>query len=129
LLTPTKRFILLIYAVMLVGVLGTGGCPKAYEVFLSTTRLSGTVERVRLVIAGPGSGILMDIALALCEQVGMEEQVRCLDMLDDVPGHQGDFSIFLWNSSAEDISIDRVQSLRPVALGRDAHRGTRAKCG
>jgi hypothetical protein len=71
----------------------------------------------------------MDMALALCEQAGVEEQVRCLDMLDDVPGHQGHFSIFLRNSSTEDISIDRVQSLRPVPLGRDAHRGTRAKCG
>lgn len=69
------------------------------------------------------------MALVLCGQAGAEEQVRCLDMLDDVPGHQGDFSIFLRNSSAEDISIDRVQSLRPVRLGRDAHQGTRAKCG
>ena len=96
----------------LIGALGNIRRPKAYEVFLRTAaRLAEASDRFHFVIGGEGSGPLMDELLAQRRDLGLDQRIHFLGLVDDIPRYLGDLDIFLLTSSTEGFSIACVEAM------------------
>ena len=96
----------------LVGALGNIRKPKAYDVFLRVAaRLIEQDPHYHFVIAGQGSGGLMEELLALETQLGLRDKVTFLGLENDICGYLGELDIFLLTSSTEGFSIACVEAM------------------
>lgn len=97
---------------LLVGALGNIRKPKAYDVFLRTAALlAAKSDRYGFVVAGEGSGPLLDELLALRKGLGLQDVVHFVGMQSDVRGYLGELDIFLITSSTEGFSIACVEAM------------------
>jgi glycosyltransferase involved in cell wall biosynthesis len=97
---------------IIVGAVGNIRKPKAYDVLLNAAaNVSGRSDRVHFVIAGEGSGALLDELLQLRSRLGIERQVTFLGLRTDVANVMRNIDIFALSSKTEGFSIACIEAM------------------
>lgn len=96
----------------LLGAIGNIRAPKAYDVLLRAAHLlkEGGLP-CKIVIAGEGSGSLMQELEALRRQLGVEDSVRFLGLRSDVQRLLRGFDAYVLSSRTEGFSIACVEAM------------------
>jgi glycosyltransferase involved in cell wall biosynthesis len=97
---------------VLVGAVGNIRAPKSYDVFLRAAQLlMARSPKYRFVIAGEGSGALLESLLALRRELGLEEHVNFLGLCSNVVELFHNLDLYVLSSTTEGFSIACIEAM------------------
>lgn len=108
----TRRELGIAPDIFLIGAIGNIRAPKAYDILLrAARRLKDKGLPCRILIAGEGSGTLMENLEALRRELGIEDMVHFLGLRRDVHRLLGSFDAYVLSSRTEGFSIACVEAM------------------